>query len=332
MKQFKNRIYQNITRDEILKMREFNKATFHKKHLSKQEMSEYLEMLYDIILHSNYICQIRDSFEKNVTDTWIESSDEGFEKVKMSDEVVKNILKKEIESLENCSEESLALKVGYWVNRMVHNVEKDTIRGRKKYEMNHIYTKYFLNPKYKYGLEDLLDYREGNASEDFANWIDDILHQERSAFENSNSKDRVVNLFLGFYLKNELFTTKAQMLKELIHFHSEAEKPNVLLTFVPEVKDDISIKREPTVRLIAREKNAIAPVVMHTDASTFEKIQVPEEQNPEVAKFAQRGRIGMHFILSKEELAALESLVGTNEKLKQLSDIMLRGEEDNVER
>lgn len=85
MKQFKNRIYQNITRDEILKMREFNKATFHKKHLSKQEMSEYLEMLYDIILHSNYICQIRDSFEKNVTDTWIESSDEGFEKVKMSD-------------------------------------------------------------------------------------------------------------------------------------------------------------------------------------------------------------------------------------------------------
>lgn len=122
------------------------------------------------------------------------------------------------------------------------------------------------------------------------------------------------------------------MLKELIHFHSEAEKPNVLLTFVPEVKDDISIKREPTVRLIAREKNAIAPVVMHTDASTFEKIQVPEEQNPEVAKFAQRGRIGMHFILSKEELVALESLVGTNEKLKQLSDIMLRGEEDNVER
>lgn len=348
MKQLKNRIYSNMTRDEILKMREFNKTTFQKKHLSKQEIIEYLQMFYDMILRSTYVGKIKDIFSRNVSDTWFEQAEDGLKEVKMDGGIVRNILKKEKESLEDCSEESLALKTCYWGNRIAHSIGADTMKDscwvnrsaynsrgdiiKTRHSMHEIYVKYFLNPKYKYGLDDLLDYRENKKDPNFIAWLDEILRKERRMFNNSNSRDRVVNLFLGNYLKNELFTTKAQMLKELFYFHSKAENPNVLLTYVPEVKEDISIKREPVVRLIAREKNAIAPVVMHTDTATFEKMQVAEETNSEVAKFAQKGSIGMHFILSEEELEAFESLANTNGKVKQLSDIMLRGEEGNGER
>lgn len=326
------RIFKIIKSEEILEIRQFNKNTFKDATISKQELIQLLEKIFDIILRSSYIDKIRDMFTQNISDIWLQEINDDLNEVEINKEIIKNILNKELENLEECSEESIQLKICYWSNRMAHDIEDCAMGKKLKHKMNTIYIKYFLNPKCKFGVEDLLNYRDGKQDIEFNSWLDKILYNERESLEYSQSRDEIVDILLGIHLRNELFTTKKQMVRELLKTVPKSRQTDILLTCIPEEKEEVSIMGDKTIRLIIRERNAIAPVVMHTTQSNLEGIEPKEETNEDIMNFAKKGKIGIHFVMSEEELFALEYLADTKIKVQELSDMMYKGEEKDGER
>ena len=90
------------------------------------------------------------------------------------------------------------------------------------------------------------------------------------------------------------------------------------------------------MRLIIREINGIAPVVMHCDKEKVDdfckknNIQpIALETSNKIIEFAKNGKVGIHFILDEEGSQILEYEADGNSKAKILNDILYRGDIDN---
>lgn len=81
--------------------------------------------------------------------------------------------------------------------------------------------------------------------------------------------------------------------------------------------------------------NGIAPVVMHCDKEKINSFleennmqPIQEETSSEIIRFAQNGKVGIHFVLDEEQQEILEYEASNNVTAKRLNDIMYKGEDD----
>lgn len=189
-----------ISDEQINSIRNFNMNTFSEKEISKEEMLKCLQSLLTIIVNSSYLDEITRMARSSISTEWFDRE--------FDNELVEDILTKELENSENVPTESIALKLCYWSNRIAHHLEKEVVGKEKKFRMNELYLKYFLNPKYKYNLLDSRQaIREGKNSNE-TRILEEILIKETTTLEEISTPEELNNLFLGLNIRNELCTLK----------------------------------------------------------------------------------------------------------------------------
>ena len=101
-------------------------------------------------------------------------------------------------------------------------------------------------------------------------------------------------------------------------------------------KKECSIGGNESLRLIIREINGIAPVVMHCNKEKINEYLkskdlslIPEETDKNLIRFARRGKIGIHFVLDKEGCDILDYEAGERITAKRLNNILYRGETED---
>lgn len=162
--------------------------------------------------------------------------------------------------------------------------------------------------------------------------LEEIVVEEHTALGDIDTVEKLNNLFLGLSIRNELWTLKQQLIKFIILNISRNNSSNVKVTALNERKD-LSISGSETIRLIIREINGIAPVVMHCDKEKVDEFlqqngiqPIPLETSTKVIEFAKNGKVGIHFILDEESRQVLEYEADENAKARILSDIVYRGD------
>lgn len=322
-------IIRTMSKDEINELKQFNKSTFSGNEVRKEDMIECLRKLLTIIVKSSYLDEISRMARNSISTNWFDRE--------MDSELVEEILAKELENAQTSSIESIALKLCYWANRMAHHLEKEVVGKEKKYKMNELYVKYYLNPKYQYDLLEMREIlKEGKTNKELQK-LESILQKEAITLEKIKTPEQLNNLFLGLTIRNELWTLKQQMLKTILLNIERNHNSPVKVTALQE-KEEVAINGSETLRLIIREINSIAPVVMHCDREKIDNFLreneidcIHEETSSEIIRFAKSGKVGIHFILDEEERDILDYEASTNITAKRLNDIMYRGEEDGRE-
>lgn len=315
-------IINTISNIQISVIKNFNMSTFSNQEVSKEKMLECLKVLLEIIMNSSYLDEVIRMTRQNISNTWFDTE--------VNEELVRKILLKELEIAKSSSIESIALKLCYWSNRIAHHLENEVMQKQPKHKMNEIYIKYFLNPKYNYDLT-----ISKNISPEIANRLESIVIKECTTLCDINTAEKLNNLFLGLNIRNELWTLKQQMIKSIILNVSKKDNSNVKVTALNEEKD-VAIKGSETIRLIIREINGIAPVVMHCDKdkiNTFLKKNsikpIDLENSDKIIEFAKNGKVGIHFILDEESSEILEYEADENPKARILNDILYRGDSED---
>lgn len=206
------------------------------------------------------------------------------------------------------------------------------IQKQPKHKMNEIYIKYFLNPKYHYDLSNVLDIKNGNIPPEIYRRLEEIVIKECTTLCDINTVEKLNSLFLGLSIRNELWTLKQQMIKSIILNTSRNNISNIKVTALNE-KKDLSISGSETIRLIIREVNGVAPVVMHCDKEKIDNFLdqndiklIALETSNKIIEFAKNGKVGIHFILDEEDREALEYEADENTKARILNDIVYRGD------
>lgn len=322
-------IIRTIAKDEINELKQFNKSILSGNEVRKEDMIAYLQKLLTIIVKSSYLDEISRMARNSISVSWFDRE--------MDSKLVEEILVKELENAQTSSTESIALKLCYWANRVAHHIEKEVVGKEKKYKINELYVKYYLNPKYQYDLLEMREtLKEGKTNKEVEK-IESILQKEAITLEKIKTPEQLNDLFLGLNIRNELWTLKQQMLKTILLNIEKNHNSPVKVTALPE-KEEVAINGSETLRLIIREINGIAPVVMHCDKEKIEdflrenKIDgIREETSSEIIRFAKSGKVGIHFILDEEERDILDYEASNNITAKRLNNIMYRGEEDGRE-
>lgn len=318
-----------ISKEEIDTLKKFNMNSFSNE-ATKEEMTECLHALLNIVVKSSYLDEVTRMARNNISTEWFDRD--------VDNDFVEEILVKELKSAQTSSTESVALKLCYWSNRIAHHLEKEVMGKEKKHKMNALYLKYFLNPKYKYDpliAKDALD--RGNDSEE-VKMLEDILQKEATFLEDIRTPEELNNLFLGLNLRNEFWTLKQQMIKSIILNTSKNENSPVKVTAINERKE-VAINGNQTLRLIIREVNGIAPVVMHCNKEKIDEFlnenninQIQEETSEPIKRFAQSGKVGIHFVLDEEGKEILDYEAGSKVTAQRLNNIVYRGETEDDER
>ncbi|MCI8470285.1 MAG: hypothetical protein HFJ35_02140 [Clostridia bacterium] len=320
-------IINTISNEQIMALRNFNISTFSDEEVNKEEMLNCLRVLLEIVMNSSYLDEVIRMTRQNVSSNWFDKE--------INEEFVREILLKELETAKVSSTESIALKLCFWANRIAHHLENEVIQKQPKHKMNEIYIKYFLNPKYHYDLANVRDINNENIPPEIAKRLEDIVIKECTTLCDIDTVEKLNNLFLGLSIRNELWTLKQQMIKSIILNISRNNTSNVKVTALNE-KKDLSISGSETMRLIIREINGIAPVVMHCDKEKVDdflqqnNIQpISSETSNKIIEFAKNGKVGIHFILDEEGIEILEYEADENFKARILNDIVYRGDNED---
>lgn len=318
-------IVRTISSEQINSLKQFNISTFSDNDVSKEQMLEALEVLLNIIVKSSYLDEVTRMTRMNVSDEWFDRD--------VDNDFINEILGKELENAKNASTESIALKICYWSNRVAHHLEKEVFGKETNIRMNGLYSKYFLNPKYTYDALLARDrLKEGKYSEGIP-ILNEILQKEISKFQEIDTISQLNDVFLGVNIRNELWTLKQQMIKLiLLRSISKNKNSSIKVTSINEMKECL-IGRPESLRLIIREVNGIAPIVMHCNKGKINEYlksknlsPIPEETDEKLIRFAKRGRVGIHFVLDEEGCDILDYEAGERITAKRLNNIMYRGE------
>ncbi len=322
-----SQIIRQISAEQINNLKQFNISTFSDNEISKEKMLETLEELLNIIVKSSYLDEVTRMTRMNVSNEWFDRD--------VDKDFISEILGKELENAKNAPTESIALKICYWSNRIAHHLEKEVFGKETSVKMNGLYSKYFLNPKYTYDAlltrERLKEgkYSEGNPI------LKEILRKEIGKFEEIETISQLNDVFLGINIRNELWTIKQQMIKLILLSISKNKNSSIKVTSVNE-KKECSIGGNESLRLIIREINGIAPVVMHCNKEKINEYLkskdlslIPEETDKNLIRFARRGKIGIHFVLDKEGCDILDYEAGERITAKRLNNILYRGETED---
>lgn len=317
-------IIKTISNEQIIALKNFNISTFSDKEVNKEEMLSCLRVLIEIIMNSSYLDEVIRMTRQNVSSTWFDKE--------VNEEFIREILLKELETARASSNESIALKLCFWANRIAHHLENEVIQKQPKHKMNEIYIQYFLNPKYHYDLLNVRDINNGTISPEIVKRLEEIVIKECTTLCDIDTVEKLNNLFLGLSIRNELWTLKQQMIKSIILNISRNDTSNVKVTALNE-KKDLSISGSETIRLIIREINGIAPVVMHCDKENVDNFlqqngiqPIALETSNKIIEFAKNGKVGIHFILDEEGSEVLEYEADENAKARILNDIVYRGD------
>lgn len=316
-----------ISDEQINNLKKFNMSTFLEEEVSREEMLECLESLLTIIVNSSYIDEITRMAKGSISNEWFDRE--------FDNELVEDILIGELEKSQNAHIESIALKLCYWSNRLAHHIENEVVGKEKKYKMNELYLKYFLNPKYNYNLLQTRKALNEKQTTEETKILENILIKEATNLEEINTPEDLNNLFLGINIRNELWTLKQQMLKIILLNISKNGDSAVKVSTMKE-KRAVAIKGCETLRIIIREVNGIAPVVMHCDKEKIEEFlnenninSIPEESSEKIIKFAKKGKVGIHFVLDEKDRGILEYEASSKPNAKRLNEIMYRGETED---
>ena len=319
-----------ISTEQITSLRNFNISTFSEIEINREEMLECLHSLLIVIVNSSYLDEVTRMARGSISTEWFDRE--------FDNELVEQILVKELEAAQNATTESIALKLCFWSNRIAHHLENEVVGKEKKFRMNELYLKYFLNPKYKYDLQDTRDAIKQGKDTDATRNLEDILIKEAVTLEEIRTPEQLNNLFLGLNIRNELWTLKQQMLKIILLNVAKNENSPVKVTALNDRKE-VAINGGETLRLIIREIDGIAPVVMHCDKNQVDEFllennipSIPEETQERIIRFAQNGKIGIHFVLDEEDREILEYEATDSPSAKRLRDIIYRGETEDDER
>lgn len=325
-----NQIIKTISDEQISDLRNFNMSTFSNSEMDREEMLKCLQSLLATVVNSSYIDEITRMARTSISTGWFDKE--------FNNELVEEILEKELGNSENATTESVALKLCYWANRIAHHLEKEVVGKEKKFKMNELYLKYFLNPKYKYNLLDTRRAIKEGKDTNATRMLEEILIKEATTLEEIRTPEKLNNLFLGLNIRNELWTLKQQMLKTILLNVAKNENSPVKVTALNE-KKDVAINGAETLRLIIREIDGIAPVIMHCDKEQIDSFlaennipSIPEETHERIIRFAQNGKVGIHFVLDEEDKEILEYEAGSIPSAKRLNDILYRGETEDDER
>ena len=317
-------IIKTITKEQIIALKNFNISTFSDEEVNKEQMLSCLRVLIEIIMNSSYLDEVIRMTRQNVSSTWFDKE--------VNEEFIREILLKELETARTSSTESIALKLCFWANRIAHHLENEVIQKQPKHKMNEIYIKYFLNPKYNYDLFNVRDINTGTISPEIVKRLEEIVIKECTTLCDIDTVEKLNNLFLGLSIRNELWTLKQQMIKSIILNISRNNTSNVKVTALNE-KKELSISGSETIRLVIREINGIAPVVMHCDKEKVDDFLQQNDIQPialetsnKIIEFAKNGKVGIHFILDKEDREVLEYEADENTKARILNDIVYRGD------
>ncbi len=317
-------IIKTISKEQIIALKNFNISTFSDEEVNKEQMLSCLRVLIEIIMNSSYLDEVIRMTRQNVSSTWFDKE--------VNEEFIREILLKELETARTSSTESIALKLCFWANRIAHHLENEVIQKQPKHKMNEIYIKYFLNPKYNYDLFNVRDINTGTISPEIVKRLEEIVIKECTTLCDIDTVEKLNNLFLGLSIRNELWTLKQQMIKSIILNISRNNTSNVKVTALNE-KKELSISGSETIRLVIREINGIAPVVMHCDKEKVDDFLQQNDIQPialetsnKIIEFAKNGKVGIHFILDKEDREVLEYEADENTKARILNDIVYRGD------
>lgn len=317
-------IINTINSEQIRALKKFNISTFSDEEVNKEEMIDCLRIFIEIIMNSSYLDEVIRMTRQNISSTWFDKE--------VNEEFIRGILLKELEMSKASSTESIALKLCFWANRIAHHLENEVIQKQPKHKMNEIYIKYFLNPKYHYDLSNMRDINNGNIPPEIVKSLEEIVTKECTTLCDIDTAEKLNNLFLGLSIRNELWTLKQQMIKYIILNISRNDTSNVKVTALNE-KNDLSISGSETTRLIIREINGIAPVVMHCDKEKVDNFlqqnhiqPIALETSNKIIEFAKNGKVGIHFILDEEGSEILEYEADENSKARILNDIVYRGD------
>ena len=317
-------IIKTISKEQIIALKNFNISTFSDEEVNKEQMLSCLRVLIEIIMNSSYLDEVIRMTRQNVSSTWFDKE--------VNEEFIREILLKELETARTSSTESIALKLCFWANRIAHHLENEVIQKQPKHKMNEIYIKYFLNPKYNYDLFNVRDINTGTISPEIVKRLEEIVIKECTTLCDIDTVEKLNNLFLGLSIRNELWTLKQQMIKSIILNISRNNTSNVKVTALNE-KKELSISGSETIRLVIREINGIAPVVMHCDKEKVDDFLQQNDIQPialetsnKIIEFAKDGKVGIHFILDKEDREVLEYEADENTKARILNDIVYRGD------
>lgn len=320
-------IINTISIGQVYRIKKFNIKTFQNEEIKKEEMLECLTNLFEIMMKSSYINEIIRMTRQNISNTWFDRE--------INEEFIKEILEKELQLAKSSSIESIALKLCFWSNRIAHHLENEVIKKQPKHKMNEIYIKYYLNPKYHYNFITETGGNNKKISPEIEERLSEILIKECTTLYDIDTPQKLNNLFMGLTIRNELWTLKQQMLKMILLNISRKNNSTVKVTSIKE-KSELSINGSQTLRLIIREINGIAPVVMHCDKQKINEFleqnnikQVDIEKSDKIIEFAKNGKVGIHFILDEEGTEILEYEADENPKAKMLNDIIYRGDNED---
>lgn len=288
-------IINTISNEQIIALKNFNISTFSGEEVNKEQMLSCLKVLIEIIMNSSYLDEVIRMTRQNVSSTWFDKE--------VNEEFIREILLKELEIARINSTESIALKLCFWTNRIAHHLENEVIQKQPKHRMNEIFIKYFLNPKYHYDLFNVRDINNGTISPEIVKRLEEIVIKECTTLCDIDTVEKLNNLFLGLSIRNELWTLKQQMIKSIILNVSKNNTFNVKVTALNE-KKDLSISGSETIRLIIREINGIAPVVMHCDKEKIDDFLQQNDIQPialetsnKIIEFAKKRKSGNSFYI-----------------------------------
>lgn len=325
----RRKIIKILNPEQMKALRVFNGSKHSNQEKSKEDMIECLKMLMTIVTTSNYFDEIVKTSRRGISKTWFDRD--------IDKDFISEILKRELSSLEDTSVESIALKLSFWANRLAHHIEDEVIGKRGKGNMNHLYSKYFLNPKYKYDLTTSKDRLYDGTDCKARQTLEEILRREPKKLEGIDAPEQLNELFIGLNFRNELWTLKHQMIKTILLNTARNESSPIKVTAIDEDKQ--FIENSPTLRLIIREINGIAPVIMHCRKEHIEDFvrrnglnPIPEETSEKLINFSKKSKIGIHFVMSEEDAEILEYEATERSSAKRLHNVFYKGEQDDEER
>lgn len=321
------KIIKILSPEQIKAVRAFNGSKKNNREKSKEDMISCLGTLMQIVRTSSYFDEIVKSSKRGISRTWFGRD--------VDKDFISEILERELASLEDAPIESIALKLSFWANRIAHHVENEVIGKRGKGNMNHLYSKYFLNPRYKYDLISSREKLDEGTLCKTRQTLEEILRREPKKLEGIETPEQLNDLFMGLNFRNELWTLKHQMIKTILLNIGKNEKSSIKVTSVEENKQ--FIENSPTLRLIIREANGIAPVVMHCKKDYIEDFvkrngldPIQEETSERLISFSQKSKIGIHFVLSDEDVEALEYEATERSSARRLKSVFYKGEDEDA--
>lgn len=322
-KKLEERIIKSISSEQINYIKTFNMEAISNGEVSSEQMIECLQNLFNIIKNSSYLDEIVRMTRENVSPTWFDRE--------VDKDFINEILERELKIAKSCPKENIALKLCYFSNRIAHHIEKEVLKKYPKHKINDIYTKYYLNKNYHYDFDDSRD-SSGRLNDEVSDKLHSILKLEIGSLSNIESVDELNEIFFGINIRNELWTLKQEMLKELLKSKEKNENSSIKVTALQE-EQNLTINGSQTLRLIIREVSGIAPVIMHCDKGKVEDLlnrenlsKIPEEKDEKIIEFAKDGKVGIHFVLDKENRDILDYEADYNSNAKKLNEVIYRGD------